>query len=40
MSGVFRDDTVHGTFNGNVKIFRYDVDNSSKDQMFQGFLLL
>ena len=32
MSGVFRDDKVHSTFNGKVKIFRYDVDNSSKDQ--------
>ena len=32
MSGVFRDDKVHGTFNGKVKIFSYDVDNSSKDQ--------
>ena len=32
MSGVFRDDKVHGTFNGKVKSFRYDVDNSSKDQ--------
>ena len=40
MSGVFRDDKVHGTFNGKVKIFSYDVDNSSKDQMSQGFLLL
>ena len=40
MSGVFRDDKVHSTFNGKVKIFSYDVDNSSKDQMSQGFLLL
>ena len=32
MSGVFRDDKVHSTFNGKAKIFRYDVDNSSKDQ--------
>ena len=32
MSGVFRDDEVHGTFNGKVKSFSYDIDNSSKDQ--------
>ena len=32
MSGVFRDAKIHGTFNGKVKIFSYDVDNSSKDE--------
>ena len=32
MSGVYRDDEVHGTFNGKIKSFSYDVDNSSKDQ--------
>ena len=32
MSGVFREDEVHSTFNGKVKIFSYDVENSSKDQ--------
>ena len=32
MSGVFRDAEIHGTFNGKVKIFSFDVDNSSKDQ--------
>ena len=32
MSGFFRDDEVQGTFNGKVKSFSHDTDNSSKDQ--------
>ena len=32
MSGVFRDAEIHSSCNGKVKIFSYDVDNSSKDE--------